>query len=64
MINLVLRKLFEIMYKKKLNLVIFVDFMICGEVLSLVDKVGLYVCIVKIYVDIFEDFILGFVEFF
>lgn len=52
------------MYKKKLNLVIFVDFMICGEVLSLVDKVGLYVCIVKIYVDIFEDFILGFVEFF
>lgn len=62
--NLVIKKLFEVMYIKKLNLVVFVDFISCDKVLSFVDKIGFYVCIVKIYVDILEDFILEFVKLF
>ena len=60
--NPVSRKLFEIMHKKKSNLAISVDFTTCEEVLSLVDKVGPHVCIVKTHADILEDFTPGFVD--
>lgn len=60
--NPLTRKLFEVMHKKRSNLAVSVDFTTCGEVLSLVDKVGPHVCIVKTHVDILEDFTPGFTK--
>ena len=54
--NPLTRKLFEIMHRKKSNLAVSADFTTCAEVLSLVEKVGPHVCIVKTHVDILEDF--------
>ena len=54
--------LFQIMHSKSSNLAISVDFTTCDEVLSLVEKIGPHVCIVKTHVDILEDFNLGFVK--
>lgn len=50
------------MHNKKSNLAVSVDFTSCDKVLSLVDKVGPYVCIVKTHVDILEDFTPEFVK--
>ena len=54
--NPLTKKLFEVMHNKKSNLAVSVDFTSCDKVLSLVEKVGPYVCIVKTHVDILEDF--------
>ena len=54
--NPLTKKLFEVMHNKKSNLAVSVDFTSCDKVLSLVDKVGPHVCIVKTHVDILEDF--------
>ena len=54
--NSVTKKLFEVMHIKKSNLAVSVDFTSCDKVLSLVDKIGPHVCIVKTHVDILEDF--------
>lgn len=50
------KRLFQIIHEKKSNLALSADFTTCSEVLILVDKVGPHVCIVKIHVDILEDF--------
>lgn len=50
------KRLFQIISKKKSNLAVSVDFTNSKEVLSLVEKVGPHVCIVKTHVDILEDF--------
>lgn len=50
------KRLFQIMQEKKSNLAVSVDFTTCGEVLSLVEKVGAHVCVVKTHVDILADF--------
>ena len=54
--NPLTKRLFEIMQKKKSNLAVSADFTTCADVLSLVEKVGPHVCIVKTHVDILEDF--------
>jgi len=60
--NPLTKRLFEIMHKKKTNLAVSADFTACDDVLSLVEKVGPHVCIVKTHVDILEDFTLEFAK--
>ncbi|XP_078343465.1 uridine 5'-monophosphate synthase-like [Oculina patagonica] len=54
--NPLTKRLFQIMHKKRSNLAVSADFTTCAEVLSLAEKVGPHVCIVKTHVDILEDF--------
>ncbi|XP_068714452.1 uridine 5'-monophosphate synthase-like [Montipora foliosa] len=56
------KRLFQIISEKKSNLAVSVDFTTSGEVLSLVEKVGPHVCIVKTHVDILEDFTPSFTQ--
>ena len=50
------KRLFQIIHEKKSNLAVSADFTTCAEVLSLVEKVGAHVCVVKTHVDILGDF--------
>ncbi|KAL5007217.1 hypothetical protein ScPMuIL_016023 [Solemya velum] len=56
------RKLLSIMDKKKTNLCLSADLTSSQAILSIVDKVGGNVCMVKTHVDIVEDFSQDFVQ--
>jgi uridine monophosphate synthetase len=54
--NVKLRKLYEMMDKKRTNLAVSLDFTTCADVLNRLDAVGPYICIAKTHVDIIADF--------
>ncbi|KAL3841620.1 hypothetical protein ACJMK2_019734 [Sinanodonta woodiana] len=58
----VTRKLLTLMEEKRTNLTVSVDLTAAAEVISMVDKVGPYVCMIKTHVDIIEDFSQDFVR--
>lgn len=60
--NPVAKMLFTIMHEKQSNLCASVDLTSTAAVLDLVDKVGHYICMVKLHVDIIEDFTMKFVS--
>lgn len=55
------KKLFQIMDSKATNLAVSIDLTKSADILSLIDKVGPHVCVVKTHIDIIEDFVPGFV---
>jgi len=54
--NALAKKLFLLMDGKKSNLALSADVTHCEDVLALADKIGPEICILKIHVDILEDF--------
>lgn len=52
----VAQRLFRLMESKKTNLCASVDVNTTGEFLSLIDKLGPYICLVKTHIDIIDDF--------
>lgn len=52
----VTRRLFHLMEQKQSNLCASVDVRTTKELLSLVDKLGPYICLVKTHIDIIDDF--------
>jgi uridine monophosphate synthetase len=59
--NLMTNRLYDIMLKKKTNLVLSADLTKKEELLDLISTSGPYVCMVKIHADIIEDFDQDFV---
>ena len=60
--NSVAKTLFTIMHQKHSNLCVSVDLTSTAAVLDFVRKVGEFVCMVKVHVDIIEDFSMEFVS--
>ena len=60
--NSVAKTLFTIMHQKHSNLCVSVDLTSTAAVLDLVGKVGEFVCMLKVHVDIIEDFSMEFVS--
>ncbi|ODV76796.1 orotidine-5'-phosphate decarboxylase [Suhomyces tanzawaensis NRRL Y-17324] len=52
----VAQRLFRLMDSKKTNLCASVDVKTTNEFLSLIDKLGPYICLVKTHIDIIDDF--------
>lgn len=52
----VAQRLFKLMESKKTNLCASVDVRTSNEFLSLIDKLGPYICLVKTHIDIIDDF--------
>ncbi|ABN68626.1 Orotidine 5'-phosphate decarboxylase (OMP decarboxylase) (OMPDCase) (OMPdecase) (Uridine 5'-monophosphate synthase) (UMP synthase) (PYRF) [Scheffersomyces stipitis CBS 6054] len=52
----VAQRLFKLMDSKKTNLCASVDVKTTSEFLSLIDKLGPYICLVKTHIDIIDDF--------
>ncbi|WLF78490.1 orotidine 5'-phosphate decarboxylase [Lodderomyces elongisporus] len=52
----VTRRLFNLMEEKKSNLCASIDVRTTAEFLSLVDKLGPFICLVKTHIDIIDDF--------
>ncbi|CAH6722604.1 orotidine 5'-phosphate decarboxylase [[Candida] jaroonii] len=52
----VAQRLFELMETKKTNLCASVDVKTTSEFLSLIDKLGPYICLVKTHIDIIDDY--------
>ncbi|EMG49885.1 Orotidine 5'-phosphate decarboxylase, partial [Candida maltosa Xu316] len=52
----VAQRLFHLMDTKKTNLCASVDVQTTSEFLSLIDKLGPYICLVKTHIDIIDDF--------
>lgn len=52
----VARRLFQLMEEKKSNLCASVDVKSTDEFLSLIDRLGPYICLVKTHIDIIDDF--------
>ena len=52
----VARRLFSIMEAKKTNLCASLDITNTAELLSILDKIGPYICLVKTHIDIISDF--------
>jgi uridine monophosphate synthetase len=50
------RALLQIMHTKKTNLCLAADMTKCEEVLNLADSIGTFLCLLKLHVDIVEDF--------
>ncbi|XP_062512923.1 uridine 5'-monophosphate synthase-like isoform X2 [Corticium candelabrum] len=50
------KTLFTIMHEKKTNLIVSIDLTSCKEILKLLNDIGPYICMVKVHVDIVEDF--------
>lgn len=59
--NPVAKMLFTIMHQKQSNLCVSVDLTSTAAILDLVKKVGNVICIVKLHVDIIEDFNMNFI---
>lgn len=55
-ISPVARKLFSIMEEKKSNLCASLDITSTAELLSILDTIGPYICLVKTHIDIISDF--------
>ena len=60
--NLVAKKIFTIMHEKQSNLCISADLTSTAAILELVQKVGSFICMVKLHIDIIEDFNMDFVS--
>jgi uridine monophosphate synthetase len=60
--NLVAKTLFTIMHQKQSNLCVSVDLTSTTTILDLVNKVGDFICMVKVHVDIIEDFSMEFIS--
>lgn len=52
----VARRLFNLMESKKTNLCASIDVRTTNEFLTLIDKLGPYICLVKTHIDIIDDF--------
>ncbi|XP_015788577.1 uridine 5'-monophosphate synthase [Tetranychus urticae] len=61
-VNPINKVLFEMMERKKTNLCLAVDLTKSSEIIDIVDKMGPHVVIIKIHVDIIEDFDREFIE--
>ncbi|KAG9303623.1 hypothetical protein G9A89_018519 [Geosiphon pyriformis] len=54
--NATAQALLQVMERKKTNLCVSVDLTLKQEVLSVVEKVGPFVCLIKTHIDIIQDF--------
>lgn len=59
-VNIVGKKLFKLMDIKKTNLALSADLIHCDKLLSLADKLGSEICVLKTHADILEGFSLDF----
>lgn len=60
--NEVSRALFNVMNTKKTNLCLAADVAKCEQVLNLAESLGPYICLLKLHVDILEDFNDNFIK--
>lgn len=61
-VNEVAVNLFNLMSSKKTNLCLAADLTKTEDIIGLADKVGPYICVLKLHVDIIEDFSYTFIE--
>ncbi|XP_046841283.1 uridine 5'-monophosphate synthase-like [Xenia sp. Carnegie-2017] len=59
--NSIAKKLFSIMVKKESNLCLSADLTSSQAILDLIRKIGDHICMVKLHVDIIEDFSMEFI---
>ncbi|XP_014206508.1 uridine 5'-monophosphate synthase [Copidosoma floridanum] len=60
--NSVTSKLFKLMSEKQTTLCLAADFTVCQEIIDLADLAGPHIAVLKIHVDIIEDFDKSFVQ--
>jgi len=56
------QRLLDISWEKKSNIIASIDLTKSSDILTLLDNIGHQICMVKIHVDIIEDFTWGFIE--
>uniref|UniRef100_T1JH20 Uridine 5'-monophosphate synthase n=1 Tax=Strigamia maritima TaxID=126957 RepID=T1JH20_STRMM len=59
--NVMTKRLFQLMETKKTNIAVAIDVTKCDKLIELANQIGPYVCMVKIHVDILEDFDTNFI---